>query len=596
MLRPRLPPVHAVRACHIPCRIPCRVLRTVAVPASRLDDDTPLDSPGQVADKVGLNPALFSDAAVVALFSLDTIYYMGSSSKNHSFSSEWPVRASFYVLLIVILVLAFSSLSWPLLLDMPYFHYVAFLIDHGYVPYRDIYDINGPGTFLHHYLILKVFGSSDFGFRLYSIILTVVTSYLLYLVVTSPTVGYPSKESTSNYVFTCKPSRQAGIAAFLVLLAVTLSYGFSFAVERDYSIMPLILGALYLEYCIGDRGYNQSIKTLLIGSLIGLAASIKLHSLLLIPILAFFSDGNTLLKFRRMILLCLGGVISWMPFFAYLYLNHSIPAFIFVTTKLIPLYSSCEAMGVFIMILLFSIFSIIVLSFLYLLFISENIDLAVTASKVRSCPNYQALLIGLVYGAFHFIVQNKGFDYHLYPFIVFVIGLMSLIFFDIGGGGDRLTYHLCWWCFIGCFISFPLQYYYRLNLGAYERTYTDVRDYILRNSEKHDKILVLGQSDAFQRAQLSTGRLLATKHPNDVFLLYFPEDPTVKELRKEFMADLRDSKPKLILIPDNSWWNRTKCSNFPEFMSYLDEAYTLDRNFTNAGFFGYNGYLLKGNH
>jgi hypothetical protein len=34
---------------------------------------------------------------------------------------------------------------WPLFWDAQVFHYGNFLIDHGFVPYRDIIDMNMPG-------------------------------------------------------------------------------------------------------------------------------------------------------------------------------------------------------------------------------------------------------------------------------------------------------------------------------------------------------------------------------------------------------------------------------------------------------------------
>ena len=42
---------------------------------------------------------------------------------------------------------AIATLHWPVVGDAPLMHYVAFLIDHGKVPYRDIVDVNLPGTY-----------------------------------------------------------------------------------------------------------------------------------------------------------------------------------------------------------------------------------------------------------------------------------------------------------------------------------------------------------------------------------------------------------------------------------------------------------------
>ena len=54
---------------------------------------------------------------------------------------------------------AFGSLGWRIEHDAPLMHYVAFLLDkYDRVPYRDIFDMNMPGTYACHYLIGKLFG------------------------------------------------------------------------------------------------------------------------------------------------------------------------------------------------------------------------------------------------------------------------------------------------------------------------------------------------------------------------------------------------------------------------------------------------------
>jgi len=42
--------------------------------------------------------------------------------------------------------LVYLSLDWPLINDGPLMHYVAWLMHQGAVPYRDIFDMNFPGT------------------------------------------------------------------------------------------------------------------------------------------------------------------------------------------------------------------------------------------------------------------------------------------------------------------------------------------------------------------------------------------------------------------------------------------------------------------
>ena len=67
----------------------------------------------------------------------------------------------------LLLLVAFGSLGWRIEHDTPHFHYVAFLMDkYDRVPYRDIFDLQMPGTYAFHYAIGKLFGYGDLGFRI----------------------------------------------------------------------------------------------------------------------------------------------------------------------------------------------------------------------------------------------------------------------------------------------------------------------------------------------------------------------------------------------------------------------------------------------
>ena len=59
-----------------------------------------------------------------------------------------------------------SSLHWPLVGDASLMHYVVFLERQGLVPYRDIIDINMPGTYFVEAASMQCFGDGALGLRL----------------------------------------------------------------------------------------------------------------------------------------------------------------------------------------------------------------------------------------------------------------------------------------------------------------------------------------------------------------------------------------------------------------------------------------------
>ena len=65
------------------------------------------------------------------------------------------------------------TLRWPLMQDAQVLHYVNFLTDHGFAPYREIGDMNMPGAYWMERFGMVVFGAGDLGFRVYDLFLMV---------------------------------------------------------------------------------------------------------------------------------------------------------------------------------------------------------------------------------------------------------------------------------------------------------------------------------------------------------------------------------------------------------------------------------------
>jgi len=73
------------------------------------------------------------------------------------------------VLLSCLVAFVWSSLHWPLVGDAPLFHYIVFLMHHGMVPYRQIVDLNLPGTYAVQDFVIRVFGPGALAWRIYDL-------------------------------------------------------------------------------------------------------------------------------------------------------------------------------------------------------------------------------------------------------------------------------------------------------------------------------------------------------------------------------------------------------------------------------------------
>src|SRR5438034_1149234 len=86
-----------------------------------------------------------------------------------------------FLLVAFALITAAQSLFFRIQHDGPMVLYPGYLFINGYgVPYKDIFDINFPGSFLLYGLIGKIFGYNDLVLRSLDIALLILIGYLGY--------------------------------------------------------------------------------------------------------------------------------------------------------------------------------------------------------------------------------------------------------------------------------------------------------------------------------------------------------------------------------------------------------------------------------
>ena len=186
----------------------------------------------------------------------------------------------FIPLSILLTIIALLSLKWHMVHDAPIFMYFAYLIDlFNYVPYRDLFDVNLPGTYFIYLLVGRFFGYGDLAFRCFD---------LLYLSAILILTGLCLKRIGWRVAW-------CSIVLFGLLY---LGYGPIMSLQRDYCIILPVTTAMFIASSF--PALNDVLKSFLVGILFGVAATIKPHAPLGFPLVILFQvwdvtqrDGNS---------------------------------------------------------------------------------------------------------------------------------------------------------------------------------------------------------------------------------------------------------------------------------------------------------------
>ena len=71
---------------------------------------------------------------------------------------RWLMPALASCLILAVMMSLGTAKHWSLVHDAALMHYVTFLMDHGKAPYRDIIDMNMPGTYMIEWLVMHAIG------------------------------------------------------------------------------------------------------------------------------------------------------------------------------------------------------------------------------------------------------------------------------------------------------------------------------------------------------------------------------------------------------------------------------------------------------
>ncbi len=299
--------------------------------------------------------------------------------------------------------LAWLSRGWPLVHDAPLMHYIAWRILDGAVPYRDLFDMNFPGVYAAHLLLLLTLGPGDLAFRAFDLGLLLIAGSGLWIALRAS-------------------GAWGGPAAAALFALYHLAGGPWLAGQRELLLCgALAWGAAGVMASI-DAPERAQIRRLGGAALaLGVAVWVKPHAIVLVPALACWTwwacRGPA--RGRALAAVGLGVALPGLAILAWLGWTGGLGAFADITLGyLLPLYSRLGRND-----LLHELagrdYGLAVLAGLA----AWAALGAVALARGRRWKELGILGAGLAYGAAHFWIQGRGWEYHFYPLALFAVAL-----------------------------------------------------------------------------------------------------------------------------------------------------------------------------
>jgi hypothetical protein len=462
--------------------------------------------------------------------------------------------------------------------DDQVFHYEVFLMKHGKVPYRDIYDLNMPGCFLIERWAIAVFGGGDLGWRIYEYVL------LAAMTVSSIIIARPYDWLAGLF---------SGVT-FAVLHGVD---GAAMAVERD-EVLTVLLVVSFALLCVALRS-GRIAPMPIAGFLLGMAMLIK-------PTAAAFALLFLLLLFPgarahrrapgRYVAFGLLGLALSLVVAANFMLPDAIGPFFVLQRRLGSYYARIGHA-----------------SWMYLLekCLPLSCAILVTAGVVMALWNrwgkgweLWGVRACVVVGALSYFVQRKGYTYHRYSMLAFALLWVGIEFcLAMQSAGTRKLLGA------GALAAAVLLILpHNVNVLRHSRhdsnpladqLQADLRE--LGGSSLQNRVQCLDVVTGCYSALYRLGLVQSTGWMGDL-QFFGPDDHNVQPYyRKIFWDQIHQDRPKVIVL--SSEWFGAKLYSFdkldawPEFRNYLNSAYTLDVTRTFGSFDGnvlaYRIYVLK---
>jgi hypothetical protein len=471
------------------------------------------------------------------------------------------------------------SIHWPLVHDSPILLYMVYLSEHGMRLYRDIVEVQFPGSLLLYSLERHLFGPSDLAFRLFDLCGLGVAFLSMFAIALRRGLWFAAVFGISFFVL-----EHTGTWAGIINLG-----------QRDF-FMTCLLGAgvaLLLESFHRQR----PLLILFFGLAVALASTIKPTAIvfLLLALPTILALRKRQLRLSAYLGYLLAGFAAGIAvIFAYLLYEKAVGAFLHLEWTMVPVYATTASRSF--REILPQIFEPI--HALPELAIGSLLLVALQPS-LRDDLDQQVLLLASVLGAASFFLQHKGFTYHRQPFYYFFFLWAAWV---LVATVKRSTASYRWLAL--ALLLFPAALYPRISRPAHWERWNEEAlrsDLVaLHASDAPGEVQCLDTTTGCLNVLLHMNLTMATGYVNDTVFFLDRNDARVEHLRDDFLAQLKQSNPRIIVLTNEQWptfvaLGYEKLRFWPQFNDLLNQNYTLSvqRGGDAEHLRGYRIYLRK---
>lgn len=481
-------------------------------------------------------------------------------------------RAPWLLLAVLCEAAWFVFARTPFVHDLPLMHFVAWRVEAGDTPYADLWDMNGPATYMAHQIMLGLPMSASASVAL---LMTALTGVCVACVAVIAARG---------------GRRWVGFTVGLALLAWIAGRGPDFLMQRDMMIAGGAVGALVLVTRAGARMWRWMAAGLLIGLAVGVKPTAAPFALAAFGG-ALLVDLGERRKFRRVMWLTLGGVAGGAIWFEWLVDTGSIGAWWSIMTGYNADYMKIARQPVGVL-----------LSEPAVLFALAASVACVWALRVRlragaGREEIAGLAMAVVFSAFAalmYVLQGKGWVYQTAPVVVLgfaaagmaaaslrtmtraqgwvmAAGAAVVCVLALGGVRDQLS------------PAYAAKQQQRL-------AFVGEMTAALRALPEGMRVQPLDTTDGALRAMLDARRAPASPVMYD-FMLFAGSDAGIAKARNAVL-DAAKRGDSAILMTNQGWpevdTGFARMRELKEFQGILDQRYTL----VSEGRRGRYGYRL----